>query len=194
MRVQKHKNVQAWNESLETAINENENHTRVLNETKNLANAFLVQAALGYFEEAVIETLWVLYTRKIFSEYYPSVNINTVITTLTTLAHIFIIFGVIICSYLSDKYGFGIFLMIANAVFLVSYFFECIYINIILYSAFFIIGATMEDDNEIYCTSYFGKYLPYKLGITYTGYFYSVANISYVFGLLFGGVWVCVWW
>eukprot|EP01084_Bolivina_argentea_P168767 292590_1 len=130
--------MEALNESwLANTINKNDNHTRVLNETKNLANAFVVQAALGYFGKAAIETLWILYTREIFIEYYPTVNINVVITTLTTSSHISIIFGVIICSYLSDKYGFGIFSIIANVIFLLSYFFECIYINIISYTAFF---------------------------------------------------------
>eukprot|EP01084_Bolivina_argentea_P030568 56615_1 len=166
------------------SIINNTNHKNVLNATKSVSKSMLVQTCIGYFYDALVEGVWILYAQWIFQQYFSNDDANTNMSILVFSCNIMAIIGAIIFSYLGDRCGFDIVSLFTSTIITIGCALQCVYVNLALFLIGIALHSSVQDDIEIITLAFFGKYLPFEAAVTYTGYYYFYSNIFYLLGFI----------
>eukprot|EP01084_Bolivina_argentea_P210677 358498_1 len=161
--------------------NKEEEHNNVLQETKKVANAFLISSFIGCISETMMLTTYILFAETMN-------NTSSVISLMVFLQSIGQIIGILITSYFSDKFGFDTLSIFTSTTLLIAVIVQSTSYNIIQFIfAVFLKGLVM-DDIEILALGFFGTLLPINDAAVYTGLFYSLTAVASISGFIFSGL------
>eukprot|EP01084_Bolivina_argentea_P239448 402485_1 len=167
-------------------------HETVLIETCSAAKSFIISSFLGFWSDSMTIIIWILYVRSIVPTNFTNSDSTLLISILSASQQISQIIGILISSYLSDRYGFDTLSVITSILLCIAFGCKAFVTNLLLFIFGFMLQGFLRDDIEIFTLGFLGKMLPYKTAVIYTSYYYSITTIPWMIAVPLSGVIVSI--
>eukprot|EP01084_Bolivina_argentea_P301597 520349_1 len=177
------------------------NHRKIIEKTKNSSLHFFVFTVFGELIYSLCSSVWIL---KIY-ELQPSITSHS-IAIITLFQQICAFIGILIVSWLADKYYFDLMAVIVSFIILFANILQFIAIllpvpiaihygsqyeiniNIIIFSCGIMLEAFGGYESATITLGFISKMLPFKVAAEYTGYFYVFEALGYGLGFVLSGI------
>eukprot|EP01083_Nonionella_stella_P090861 253933_1 len=157
-------------------------HSKVLEDTEKVSNAFIVSSSIGFFGESMMLSTWILFAQTMDGCTYESIAV------LVFLQSILQIVGVLFSSFLADKYSFDTITIFTSTLLLISVLVHSVSFSIVTLGIGVCLKAFVMDDIEVLSLGFIGKLLPFDTAAVHTGNWYAFTTITYLLGIIAGGL------